>query len=106
MGYFVTKLNEDSDSDLCIAVVAEDFDISVSGPGKADVVKKEDKGGVVHVVYMPMSPGEYEVKIKHKGKAIHGSPFSVKVSGNNRTIRAFIQFHSILVKSQYSLLYM
>lgn len=62
---------------------AKDFDIKVSGPGKADVVKKE-KGGVVHVVYTPMSPGEYAVNIKHKGKAIHGSPFDVKVSGEGR----------------------
>lgn len=63
---------------------AKDFDIHVSGPGKADVITKEDKGGAVHVVYMPMSPGEYAVNIKHKGKAIHGSPFSVKVSGEGR----------------------
>lgn len=63
---------------------SKDFDIKVDGPGKADVVTKEDKGGVVHVAYLPMSPGEYAVSIKHKGKAIHGSPFSVKVSGEGR----------------------
>ena len=63
----------------------EDFEINIDGPGKADVTKKEESNGVVHVAYMPLSPGEYDLNIKHLGKPIHGSPFSVKVSGTYST---------------------
>lgn len=62
-------------------IFAEDIDVKVEGPGKADVVSKDEKAGVTTVIYTPVSPGEYEVHIKHKGKAIHGSPFSAKISG-------------------------
>ena len=55
--------------------------MKIEGPGKADIVSKEDKGGVLTVVYTPVSPGEYDIHIKNKGKAIHGSPFSAKISG-------------------------
>jgi len=62
----------------------QDIEVSVDGPGKADIVSKEEKGGIVTVVYTPLSPGEYDVNIKYKGKAIHGSPFSAKISGEGR----------------------
>jgi filamin len=64
--------------------VGSDLEVSVDGPGKADVVSKTEKGGVLTVVYTPVSPGEYDVHIKHKGKPIHGSPFSAKISGEGR----------------------
>jgi len=62
----------------------KDLDIKVDGPGKADVHKKEDKSGHLVCSYLPMSPGEYNVNIKYKGKHIHGSPFSAKISGEGR----------------------
>jgi len=61
-----------------------DIEILVDGPGKSDIISKEEKNGLLTVVYTPVSPGEYDVHIKHKGKAIHGSPFSAKISGEGR----------------------
>lgn len=69
----------------CACVDAGDIDVAISGPGKADILKKEQTNGLVHVVYMPLTPGEYEISIKHKGRAIHGSPFSAKISGEKFT---------------------
>jgi filamin len=63
---------------------AKDIEVKIEGPGKADIVKKEQKDGTVAVVYLPLSPGEYDIHIKHKGRAIHGSPFSAKISGEGR----------------------
>jgi filamin len=63
---------------------AKDIEVLVDGPGKADIVSKKEQGGVLTVVYTPVSPGEYDIQIKHKGKPIHGSPFSAKISGEGR----------------------
>lgn len=63
---------------------AKDTDVKIDGPGQADIIKKEQKDGYVVVVYRPLSPGEYDIHIKNKGRAIHGSPFSAKISGEGR----------------------
>ena len=55
--------------------------MKIDGPGQADIIKKEQKDSYVVVVYRPLSPGEYDIHIKNKGRAIHGSPFSAKISG-------------------------
>ena len=55
--------------------------MKISGPGQAEVLKKEQKDNKVAVVYRTLSPGEFDIHIKNKGKAIHGSPFSAKISG-------------------------
>jgi filamin len=47
-------------------------------------VKKEQKENTVVFTYLPLSPGEYDIHIKHKGRAIHGSPFNAKISGEGR----------------------
>lgn len=59
----------------------EEIDIKIDGPGSAEVLKKEQKDAKVAVLYRALSPGEYDIHIKNKGKAIHGSPFSAKISG-------------------------
>ena len=59
----------------------EEIDVKIEGPGQAEVLKKEQQNNKVVVVYRPLSPGEYDIHIKNKGKAIHGSPFSAKISG-------------------------
>jgi filamin len=70
--------------DFFITGAAKDVDVKISGPGKADIVSKEEKNGMVHVTYLPLSPGEYDVAVKYKGHAVHGSPFSAKISGEGR----------------------
>jgi len=61
--------------------VAEDIDVKIDGPSKADIVKKEEKDGIMSYVYVPISAGEYNINIRFKNKHIHGSPFSAKISG-------------------------
>ncbi len=56
-------------------------DVSVDGPSHCEVKKKDTHGSTTNYVFVPMSPGEYSVALKVKGKHIHGSPFSCKVSG-------------------------
>ena len=56
--------------------------MKIDGPGKADILKKEDHHGSMRYEYMAVNPGEYNVHIKYKGNPIHGSPFSVKLSGD------------------------
>ena len=69
------------DNGRCFVDISEDVDVKIDGPGKADIVRKQEKSGLLTVAYIPVSPGEYNVNIKYKGKHIHGSPFSAKISG-------------------------
>jgi len=55
--------------------------VSIEGPAKADIVKKEVHNGVLTVDYLPVIPGEYLVSVKSRGKDIQGSPFSARISG-------------------------
>jgi len=65
---------------------AEDIDVKIDGAGKADIVKKEEKAGIMTYVYVPISAGEYNINIRFKNKHIHGSPFSAKISGSTSNI--------------------
>jgi filamin len=69
---------------LQFCITQADAEISIEGPGKADIVHKEVHNGVLVVDYVPVVPGEYLVNIKSHGKHIHGSPFSAKISGEGR----------------------
>ena len=60
---------------------SDDLSINIDGPSKAEITKKDIGSGATEYKFLPMSPGEYLVNIKAKGKHIHGSPFSCKVSG-------------------------
>ncbi len=66
---------------MTLLCVPGDLALSIDGPSKADITKQEKVKEATHVSYLPMSPGEYNINIKVKGKHIHGSPFSAKVSG-------------------------
>lgn len=70
--------------DFHVTGSSKDLDVKISGPGQTEILKKEEKGGTVHVEYRVMSPGEYNVNVLHKGKPIHGSPFTTKISGEGR----------------------
>lgn len=60
-----------------------DVDVTIEGPTKTDV-KRENQGDRAVFNYLPMTPGAYNINIKYKGKAIKGSPFAAKVSGEGR----------------------
>ncbi|XP_025077978.1 filamin-A-like isoform X3 [Pomacea canaliculata] len=63
---------------------AKDIDINIEGPAKVDLKRKDNPDGSTNVTYLPMTPGAYNIHIKYKGKAIKGSPFAAKVSGEGR----------------------
>ena len=64
-------------------VLAGDVTVEIDGPQKTAVNKKAGSSGEAIYSYTPQSAGEYNINIKAKGKHIHGSPFSAKVSGRN-----------------------
>jgi len=66
---------------MLMIVLAEDIDVKIDGPGQSEILKKEQKDNQVAVAYRTLSPGEYDIHIKNKGRAIHGSPFGAKISG-------------------------
>ncbi|KAK2160895.1 hypothetical protein LSH36_125g02020 [Paralvinella palmiformis] len=72
------------DSIFTIVGGGNDLSINIDGPSKAEITKKDIGSGATEYKFLPMSPGEYLVNIKAKGKHIHGSPFSCKVSGEGR----------------------
>ena len=65
--------------------------MKISGPNEARIVKKEASGNGVTITYLPVTPGEYTIDIKHKGKSIQGSPFIAKVTGESTAIS--VQVH-------------
>lgn len=90
-GHFVTAYGAGLSQGACgehleffVTGTTKDVDVQITGPGKADIKNKDQKDGHIRVVYCPLSPGEYDIKIKSKGREIHGSPFSAKISGEGR----------------------
>lgn len=61
-----------------------DVEAKIDGPGKVDILKKEDMHGAIRFEYLALNPGEYNIHIKYKGKPIHGSPFAARLSGEGR----------------------
>ncbi|CAG0912725.1 unnamed protein product [Notodromas monacha] len=55
--------------------------LAVEGPSKAEITCHDNKDGTVSVSYLPTAPGEYKISCKYADKHIKGSPFTVKVTG-------------------------
>ena len=82
------------------SVCLGDPDVKIKGPNEAKITKKEASGNGVTITYLPVTPGEYTIDIKHKGKAIQGSPFNAKVTGSSiylHIIHSCIFFRSFIV---------
>jgi len=76
------QMNRDREDECqCRCCAAADAEVTIEGPAKADIVKKEVHNGVLTIDYLPVIPGEYMVNVKSHGKHIHGSPFSARISG-------------------------
>lgn len=56
--------------------------VTMDGPAKVDLSCNEVSNGY-EVCYTPSVPGKYFVTVKHNGKSLKGSPFSVYVTGDN-----------------------
>lgn len=60
--------------------------LAIEGPSKAEIRCKDNKDGSATITYVPTTPGEYKVIVKHAGKPITGAPFIAKITGEDRTI--------------------
>jgi len=58
--------------------------LAVEGPSKAEISCRDNKDGTCSVSYMPTCPGEYNIIIKFGDQHISGSPFTAKISGQER----------------------
>ena len=58
--------------------------LAVEGPSKAEINCIDNKDGTVSVSYLPTAPGEYRIIAKFADKHIPGSPFTCKVTGDNK----------------------
>jgi len=58
--------------------------LAVEGPSKAEINCVDNKDGTVSVSYQPTAPGEYRIIAKFADKHIPGSPFTCKVTGDNK----------------------
>jgi len=58
--------------------------VAVEGPSKADIQCKDNKDGTVGVTFVPPTPGEYKISVKFGDRAIKGSPYSAKITGEGR----------------------
>ena len=65
-------------------VGAGTLSITVDGPSKVDLACNEVDDGY-EVSYTPMAPGKYFVTVKYNNNNVQGSPFSVRVGGDNLT---------------------
>ena len=77
-----------------------DCNINIEGPCKTEVKQVSKSGSKTNYSYVPLSPGEYMVHVKAKGKDIYGSPFSAKVSGTTTNRHEFNSFCRISSISQ------
>ena len=58
--------------------------LAVEGPSKAEINCVDNKDGTVSVSYLPTAPGEYKIIAKFSDEHIPGSPFTCKVTGDNK----------------------
>uniref|UniRef100_A0A7M4FQA1 Filamin B n=1 Tax=Crocodylus porosus TaxID=8502 RepID=A0A7M4FQA1_CROPO len=70
-------------------IVTEDageggLDLAIEGPSKAEISCIDNKDGTCTVTYLPTLPGDYSIIVKYNDKHIPGSPFTAKITDDNR----------------------
>ncbi|XP_034962294.1 filamin-B isoform X4 [Zootoca vivipara] len=70
-------------------IVTEDageggLDLAIEGPSKAEISCIDNKDGTCTVTYLPTLPGNYSILVKYNDKHIPGSPFTAKITDDNR----------------------
>ncbi|XP_061474310.1 filamin-B isoform X4 [Rhineura floridana] len=70
-------------------IVTEDageggLDLAIEGPSKAEISCIDNKDGTCTVTYLPTLPGSYSILVKYNDKHIPGSPFTAKITDDNR----------------------
>ncbi|KAI1280614.1 Filamin-A [Halotydeus destructor] len=57
--------------------------VGVDGPSKADIRYTDNHDGTVKVIYTPYTPGEYKVIVRYDGINVKGSPYTVRIRGDD-----------------------
>ena len=57
--------------------------VAIDGPGKAHIRYGDSHDDSVKVMYTPPVPGEYRITVKYDGLSVRGSPFTVRVRGED-----------------------
>ncbi|XP_032892502.1 filamin-B isoform X2 [Amblyraja radiata] len=70
-------------------IVTEDageggLDLAIEGPSKAEISCIDNKDGTCTVSYLPALSGDYSILVKYNEKHIAGSPFTAKITDDNR----------------------
>lgn len=60
------------------------LNVTVDGPSKTQVNLQDNKDGTITVNYVPLTPGEYKIKISFDGKQVIGSPFTTIIGDEGR----------------------
>lgn len=71
----------------CCSSSSGGLSLAVEGPSKAEITCKDNKDGTCTVSYLPTAPGDYNIIVKFDNKHIPGSPFTAKITGENRSRR-------------------
>lgn len=56
--------------------------IAVDGPSKAEIRYADQHDGSVKVVYTPHVPGEYKLTVRYNGYNVKGSPYTIRIRGD------------------------
>ncbi|RWS17721.1 filamin-A-like isoform X4 [Dinothrombium tinctorium] len=56
--------------------------VGIDGPSRADIKYSDNHDGTVKVSYMCSLPGEYRITIKYDGLSVKGSPYTVRIRGD------------------------
>lgn len=67
--------------------------LSIEGPSKAQIKCLDQEDGTLQISYKPTAPGAYVLNLKFADHHVEGSPFNIKVSGeeNNRQRENLLQ---------------
>ncbi|XP_023655301.1 filamin-B isoform X1 [Paramormyrops kingsleyae] len=60
------------------------LDLAIEGPSKAEISCTDNKDGTCTVAYLPTLPGDYSILVRYNDKHIAGSPFTARVTEDNR----------------------
>ncbi|RWS31582.1 Filamin-C-like protein [Leptotrombidium deliense] len=67
--------------------------VGVDGPSRAEIRYTDNHDGTVKVSYMPSSPGEYRITIKYDGISVRGSPYTVRIRGDEPSYSSTSRTH-------------
>lgn len=64
--------------------------VAFEGPSKPEINFKDNKDGSVDVSYTPRVPGDYKIHLNYDSKGIKGSPFFLKISGEETATKKVV----------------